>query len=108
MEFNGNRLSFPSLPNTAGKSCREWRDGCWKVGQGHVRSLTGAAVSRRISLRIIHTSLLTLHRAYRKRALLLATASLLAIGAASTGTPALADGGNGGGVPARQGVTGGA
>jgi autotransporter-associated beta strand protein len=64
------------------------RDGCWKVSQGHVRSLTGAAVSRRTSLRIIHTSFLTLHRVYRKRALLLGTASLLAIGAASTGTPA--------------------
>jgi hypothetical protein len=39
---------------------------------------------------------MTLHRALRKRALLLATVSILAIGIASTGRPALADGGAGG------------
>jgi uncharacterized protein with beta-barrel porin domain len=40
--------------------------------------------------------LITLHRAHRTRALRLATASLFVIGIASTGAPALADGGAGG------------
>src|SRR3984957_20995347 len=80
------------LPGTCS---REWRDGCWKVSQGHVRNLTQAAVSRRKSLRIIQTSLLC------RTALATASLSIALVTAAVH--PVLADGGTGGdahhGVP---------